>query len=97
MPEYNEVLGTGARYEGNTQKTSDYNTTIDLDVENIDKMIRIHRGTSTMQLMKITLERLNYFPENLSIFVKIIQMSHKSIQLISQRKIWHWKKVYMRR
>ena len=37
VPEYQEVLGAGAREEGNTQKTSDYNTTINLDIANIDK------------------------------------------------------------
>ena len=42
VTEYNEVLGEEARNEENTQKTSDYDTTMDLDVANIDKMIIIH-------------------------------------------------------
>ena len=31
------MLGEGDRYEGNTQKASYYDTTLDLDVANIDK------------------------------------------------------------
>ena len=37
VPEYHEVLGTVDGYEVNTQKNSDYDTTIYLDVANIDK------------------------------------------------------------
>ena len=37
VPEDRGVLCAGARYEGNTQKTSDYDTTMDLDVANINK------------------------------------------------------------
>ena len=37
MPENHEVLGEGARYEENTQNTSDYDTKMYLDVANIDK------------------------------------------------------------
>ena len=37
VPEDHEVLGAEARDEENTQKTSDYDTTMDLDVANIDK------------------------------------------------------------
>ena len=37
LSEDHEVLGAGARDEENTQKTSDYDTTIDLNVANIDK------------------------------------------------------------
>ena len=47
MPEYHEVLGTVDGYEVKTQKNSDYDTTIYLDVANIDKMIRIHGGPYT--------------------------------------------------
>ena len=36
VPEDHEVIGTGDRYEGNTQKTSDYDTKMDLYVSNID-------------------------------------------------------------
>ena len=35
--EYHEVLGAAAIYEANTQKTSYYDMTIDLNVTNIDK------------------------------------------------------------
>ena len=37
VPEDNEVLGSGARYEEKTQKDSDYDMTMDLDVANFDK------------------------------------------------------------
>ena len=37
LTEDNEVLGAGSRQEENTQKTSDYDKTVDLDVSNIDK------------------------------------------------------------
>ena len=37
MPEDHEVLGTGAIDEENTHNTSDYDTTTDLYVANIDK------------------------------------------------------------
>ena len=37
LPEYHEVLGAGARDEENTQKTSEYDTTMVLYVANIDK------------------------------------------------------------
>ena len=37
VSEDHEVLGAGDRDEENTQKTSDYDTTMDLDVANIDK------------------------------------------------------------
>ena len=37
VPKDNEVIGAGSRYEENIHKTSDYNTTMDLDVANIDK------------------------------------------------------------
>ena len=36
VPEDHKVLGIGSRNEGNTQKTSDYDTTMDLYVSNID-------------------------------------------------------------
>ena len=55
VPEDHEVPGTGDIYEGNTQKNSDYDTTMDLDVANIDKMIIIHGGPCTRQLIKFTL------------------------------------------
>ena len=85
MPEDNGLLGTVARDEGNKHKTSVHDTKMDLDVANIDKMIRIHGGPHARQLMKVTLDRFNYFPEHLSIFVKNIQRSHKTFQLISRR------------
>ena len=37
VPEHYEVLYSGARYEANTQNTSDYDTTMDLYVSNIYK------------------------------------------------------------
>ena len=37
VSEYYEVLGAEDRNYGNTQKTSEYYTTMDLDVANIDK------------------------------------------------------------
>ena len=45
LPEDHEVLGAGARDEENTQKTSDYDTTIDLKVANIDKNDNNTQGT----------------------------------------------------
>ena len=38
VSEYYEVLGAEDRNNGNTQKTSEYDTTINLQVANIDKM-----------------------------------------------------------
>ena len=58
---------------------------MDLYVTNIDEMIIIHGGTSTRQLMKVNLSGFKYLLEHLSICVKIIQMSHKTFQLISRR------------
>ena len=37
VPEDHEVLFSGARYEENTQNTSYYDVTMDLDVANIDE------------------------------------------------------------
>ena len=37
VPEDHKVIGEGARDEENTQKTSDYDMIMDLDVTNIDK------------------------------------------------------------
>ena len=85
VPEDYEVLCTVARDEKNTQKTSEYDTTMDLDVANIDKMRIIHGGPYLRQFMKVTLSVLNYSPKNLSVYVKSIQMSHKTFQLISRR------------
>ena len=31
------MIGSGSRYEGSTQKTSDYDTKTDLDVANVDE------------------------------------------------------------
>ena len=50
---------------------------MDLDVENINKMIKIHVGPSTRKLMRLTLERLNYFPEHFLIVKKGIPISQK--------------------
>ena len=55
MPEYCEVLGVGARDEGNTHNNSDCDKTVNLDVANIDKMMIIHGVTSMRQLMNVTL------------------------------------------
>ena len=49
------------------------------------KMIRIHGRPSTRQCMHLRLDRLNYYPNNFLITVKIIQMRHKKFQLISRR------------
>ena len=87
MPEDHEVLGVGPRDKGNTQNTPDYDTIIYLDVSNTDKTIRVHGGPSTRQMINVTLERLDHFLEHLSIFVKSIQMSHNTFQLISRRII----------
>ena len=53
-------------------------------------------GPSTRKLMHLNLEMVNYFPYNLLINVKIIQMSNKTSQLISRREK-NWNKAYMRR
>ena len=45
VTEYHEVLGTVYTDEGNTQRTSDYDTTVDLDVANIDKNNKDKRRT----------------------------------------------------
>ena len=37
MPAYHELIILVAKDEGNTNKTSDYDTKMDLEVENIDK------------------------------------------------------------
>ena len=39
------MIVAGARDEGNTQNTSDYDTTMDLDVANIDKNVNKTWGT----------------------------------------------------
>ena len=41
------------------------------------KMIKIYWGLSTRQLMPLTLENLNYLPNNFLINVKSIRISHK--------------------
>ena len=87
FPKDNEVPVSGDRYEGNTQKIPDYVRTMDLDIKNIDEMIRIHGGSFTRQLMHLTLERLNYLSNHLLITVNIIQTSHKTFQTISKIRI----------
>ena len=49
------MLGARARDEKTTQKISDYDTTMDLYVVNIDKIKIIYGGPSTRILMNITL------------------------------------------
>ena len=49
------MLGGGVRDEGNTQKNSGYDTTMDLDVENIDKTKIKHVGPSMRQLVNANL------------------------------------------
>ena len=82
VPDYHEALGAVAKNEVKTQKTSDYYTKMDLDVANIDKSKIKHGGPSMSHLTKVTFSGLNYFPDHLSIFVKSIQMSLKTFQLI---------------
>ena len=53
-------------------------------LQTLIKIIRINGGPSTRQFVNATLERLNYLSEHLSIFVKSIQMIHKTFQLISR-------------
>ena len=74
----------GALDEVNTQKTPGSDRPMDFDVSNIYKNDKIHGVQSTRQLMNLTLERLRYFSEPLSIFLKSIQTSHKNIYLISR-------------
>ena len=82
VTEDHDALVVGAIDEGNTHKTPDYDTIINLDVANIDKNDKINGGQYTRQWMNLDLERLNYFPENLLILVKSIQMRHKTSHLI---------------
>ena len=49
------------------------------------KMIKIHEGPSTRQLENLTLEELEYFPDNFLINIKSIRMSHKIFQPIPRR------------
>ena len=81
MPEYHEVIGAGDLYEINTQKNSDYDTAMYLDVSNIDKNDNNTRRNIYKAIGK------GYFvkEEHLSIYVKTIQMSHKKFQLISRK------------
>ena len=65
MPEYHEVIGAGAIDKGDSHKTSDYDTTMNLYVANIYKMIKIHGGPSTRQFMNLNLESLNYLLEHI--------------------------------
>ena len=58
------------RDDGNTQKTPEYVMTMDLDVKNIDKMIRIHGGPYTRQLMNLVLDGLEYFLKSFLCTVK---------------------------
>ena len=44
--------------------------------------IIIHGRPSMRHLMKVTLSRLNYLPEHLSIYVRSIKISHKKFQMI---------------
>ena len=82
MPEYlledHEVTVAGSRDEVKTQKTPDYVSTMDLDVANIDKMIKTNEGTSTRQLMNLTLERLKYPPNHLLINIKKPEQATKT-------------------
>ena len=55
IPKDHKVLGAGYINEGDTQKTSDYDITMDLYVAKIDKMIRIHGGPYTSQFINVTL------------------------------------------
>ena len=75
------------RDDGNTQKTPEYVRTMDLNVKNIDKMIRIHGGPYTRQLMNLILERLNYFLKTFSVTVKNIQMNHKTFHIKGRRRL----------
>ena len=55
-------------YEGNTLKILDHDTTMDLDVSNIDKTILLYVGPSTRQFINVTSYKLKYLSHHLSIF-----------------------------
>ena len=85
MPEDHEVLGAGDRYEGNTQNISDYDTTIYLDVANIDKNDKNPWGTIYKAIYERYFGEVKLFTRAFINICKIIQMSHKTLQLISRR------------
>ena len=85
VPEDHEVLGAGDIYEINIQKTSDYDTTIDLYVTNIEKYINntwkiIYKATYERYFVEVRL-----FPIKFINLEKIIQMSQKSFELIPRK------------
>ena len=59
----------------------------------------MHGGPFTRQSKNLTLERLNYFTEYLSIFDKSTQTKPQKIPVDIKKNVKqsHWKKVYMRR
>ena len=63
------------------------------------KMITMHGGPFTRQSKNLTLERLNYFTEYLSIFDKSTRTKPQKIPVDIKKNVKqsHWKKVYMRR
>ena len=71
----------GAGDDENTDKTPEYFKNMDIYVENIDKMIRVHGGNFTRQLINLILERLKYFLKRLLRYLRSIQMSRKKYYL----------------
>ena len=67
----------GARDEEYAHNNPNYDTTMDLFVASINKIIKINGGKYMRELMNLPLERLKYSPEHLLIVVKSIQVRQK--------------------
>ena len=79
------MLGKGAIDEENTQKTSDYDTTIDLNVANIDKNDNNTQRTIYREIYEGYFVRVKLFPRAFINLCKNSQISHKKFQLIPRR------------
>ena len=64
MPEYHEVIGAGDLYEINTQKNSDYDTAMYLDVSNIDKNYTNTQRTRYKAVNELNFEWVKLFPRS---------------------------------
>ena len=85
MPEDNEVLGAVARYEGNTQKTSDHDTIMYLYFENIDKNDNNTQRTIYESIDECYFGGVKLFPREFTNLCKNHQTEPKKFQLISRR------------
>ena len=56
-----EAAVSCVKYFYTSQRTPEYQITMDLDVQYINKMIRTHGGKSTRQSMDHILDHLNFF------------------------------------